>query len=67
MILDIVQLCSLSVDLKELPERAFQKKVGWKGVYYKVNYEIAMTFGTELEFKFLWEGDVKGVVKANYN
>lgn len=67
MSLDLVELCSLSVDLKQLPERAFQKKVGWEGVYYRVGYEIAMTFGTELEFKLLWEGDVKGIVKAKYN
>ena len=55
------------MDLKQLPKKAFIFKTAPEGgVYYEVHYQIVMTFGSELEFMFLWNGEVIGRIKATY-
>jgi len=55
------------VDLKSLPTRAFILKHGLEGnLYYLVKFDLAMTFGSMLEFEMLWEDEVRGSVSTNY-
>jgi len=67
IILAISKICSLTVDLKTLPVRAFAPKYGLEGnLYYLVDFKLAMRFGSMLEFEMLWEGEVRGSVATNY-
>jgi hypothetical protein len=55
------------MDLKRLPPRAFKRKSGAGGkFYYSVDFELAMRFGSMLEFEMIWEGEVVGSVATNY-
>jgi hypothetical protein len=60
----VVPLCLLPVDLTEL--KPFQRVVGFKGVFYRVPFDLAVSFGPELEFKLLHDGNVIGSVSARY-
>jgi hypothetical protein len=55
------------MDLRQLPDRAFTKKIGPLGTYYRVEYDIAITFGAELKFELRFDGVVKGCVTAKYS
>ena len=61
-------LCELTVDLRKLPTNAIAERTGSTGPYYRVHYDLGVTFGAAgtLEFKFLYEGKVRGNVEANY-
>ena len=60
-------LCDLSVDLRKLPANAITEKNGPKGSYYRVDYDLGVTFGAAgIEFKFLYQGRTIGYVEASY-
>ena len=55
------------MDLKMLPSQAFKLNYGVEGnIFYSVDIELAMKFGSMLEFEMLWEREVVGSVVANY-
>jgi hypothetical protein len=54
------------VDLKSLPDRAFEKRLGLKRVLYYLEFDIAMIFRSTLEFQFLFEGEVIGKTEVKY-
>ena len=63
----ISQICTLTMDLKMLPPQAFKPNRGVEGnIFYSVDIELAMNFGSMLEFEMLWEREVVGSVAANY-
>ena len=65
----VTPLCDLSVDLRKLPADAIQERNGSKGRYYRVDYDLGVTFGASgrLEFKFLYQGEVMGLVEYHYD
>ena len=63
----VTPLCSLSVDLRKLPKDALRKDSGPSGEFYRVDYDLGITFGPGgIEFKFLHNGKVMGLVEADY-
>ena len=62
----VTPLCKVTVDLRKLPPRAFQKKERSSGSFYQVKYYLSVTFGSELIFKFLYEGRVVGSAISHY-
>jgi hypothetical protein len=67
MMIVLSKICTLSVNLKQLPSHAFVQETGRDGIiYYRVSYEVAMRFGTVLEFELIWNGKVAGTAVANY-
>jgi hypothetical protein len=60
-------LCNLPVDLRTLPEVAFNLKNGDQGQYYEVIYNLALRFGPELTFEFRYGEAVIGKVAAQYH
>jgi len=64
---DIPTLCSLTVDLKKIPPDAFIKKLGQFGNYYSLEYELLLTFGSTLEFQYVWQGVKIGEAIAKYD
>ena len=60
------RICTLAIDLKTLPDKAFIKSAGVGRDYYIVKIEIAMIFGSMLEFKLIWDGKVVSNVAASY-
>jgi hypothetical protein len=63
----VTTLCDLSVDLRALPDVAFQLNNGDRGQYYEVVYNLALRFGPELTFEFRYGERVIGKVAAQYN
>jgi hypothetical protein len=64
----VLPLCDLEVDLRNLPRDAITERTGSSGTYYRVDYDLGVTFGPSgIEFKFLYQGNVKGGVVSNYN
>jgi len=61
------KICTISVDLKKIPRRAFELRSGPQGAYYHVEYQLEVKFGPVLEFKFKWDGKVIGKAKAKYS
>lgn len=65
--LAIKQLTTLTVDLRKLPKDAFYKRMGPKGEYYGVSYQVGITFGAGgIEFRFLYKGTAVGSVNTDY-
>ena len=63
----VTSLCSLSVDLRKLPKDVITKSSGPGGEYYRVDYDLGITFSAGgIEFRFLHEGKVMGFVDADY-
>ena len=62
----VSKICTLSTDVKKLPNHAWARKYGGLGAYYSADIELAMRFGSMLEFELMWNGEVKGTVSANY-
>jgi hypothetical protein len=49
------RLCTINVDLSQLPVSTRPKTKG-RGVYYRLDYEIVLLFGlTELEARVAWK------------
>jgi hypothetical protein len=64
----VATVCDVTVDLKRVPRRAFEKKVNqYNAEYYTLPYQIAMVFGYSLEFQFLWNGRVLGAAVVKYD
>jgi len=60
-------LCELAVNHRDIPATAFQLLRGLNGrKYYKVTYQLELTFGSELLFSLVHEGRILGSVTANY-
>jgi hypothetical protein len=66
VLISVTQLCTVQVDLKELPPRAFQVQAGQNGKYYQGMYQLGLVFGPELVFKFMFNGQVYGTAMARY-
>ena len=65
---DVVkQLCKMQVDLKQLPDGAFQLRSGPHEEYYRVSYTLGVTFGQELVSEFLYLNEVMGRASAKYS
>ena len=57
----------LTVNLRSIPASAFEKKMGPKGEYYSVRYQIGLIFGPGgIEFRCLYKGKVFGSVDCDY-
>jgi hypothetical protein len=63
----VVQLCEMSVNLRELPDGAFTRYTENKKQFYRATYELGLSFGAELIMSFLHQGDVIGSVAARYS
>lgn len=61
----VESLCSVTVDLT--PLKPFTRKVGKAGYYYEIDFQLSITFGPELLFKFERNGRVMGSVTAKYH
>lgn len=66
MLISVTQLCTVHVDLRKLPPRAFQVQEGQNGKYYQGMYQLGLVFGPELVFKFMFNGQVYGTAMARY-
>ena len=64
--LAVKPLCEVEMDLRELPEEAFERVTGSDGVYYSITYELAIKFGPMLEFQMLYKGKEYGKAIAKY-
>lgn len=62
----VVPLCSIKVDLRNLPSGAFQRRVNHGQQCFQATYSIGLTFGPELILKFLYQREVMGIALANY-
>jgi len=62
----IRRLCNVTVDLKKIPPEAFERELGPEGPYYEVSYDVAIVFGSLLEFRLVHEGVLLGQGKADY-
>lgn len=60
----VKDLCSVTVDLK--PLRPFARKLGRRGYYYEVEYDLGVIFGPELVFRLIHDGRVMGSAVAKY-
>jgi hypothetical protein len=64
----VYQLCKLEVDAKTLPPEAIEERQSPLGfTYYEIKHQIAIEFGTALEFKVMFDGKVLGTVAAQYD
>lgn len=59
-------LCEVTVNLRNLPSGTFERRSGSKGEFYQAEYGLGLTFGSELVFTFLYEGEVRGRASARY-
>ena len=67
LIPDLKTLCSLRVNLRDIPASSFSKRQGPKGAYYHVGFELGFVFGPGgMEFKFIHKGKVIGFVNSDY-
>jgi len=57
-------LCDLLVDLN--PLLPFSKYTGNRGVYYRADFDIVITFGPELSYSLVRAGRVFGSITAKY-
>jgi hypothetical protein len=58
----------LTVNLRNIPNWAFYKRVGPYGEYYGVEYELGLVFGPSgIEFRLLYGGKVVGSVDCDYD
>jgi hypothetical protein len=60
-------LCTLEVDVRAVPQAAFELRNGKRGAFYEVRYNLALCFGPELIFSFRHEDTVVGSVVSKYN
>lgn len=54
------------MDLIQLPPSAFKLYRGKRGDYYECQFELGLTFGTELRFQLLHNSKIFGKVTASY-
>lgn len=59
-------LCEITVDLRDLPQKAFELRYGEKGQFYQTKYDLGLTFGAELVFTFLYNEKVLGRASTRY-
>ena len=65
--LSIVKLlCEVTVNLRDLPTKAFELHQGEKGEFYQAKYDLGLTFGSELVFTFLYNEQVLGRASTRY-
>jgi hypothetical protein len=55
------------VNLKDLPEEAFERVTGSDGIFYSITYDLAIKFGQMLEFQMIYNGQECRKVTANYH
>jgi hypothetical protein len=60
----VVPLCILPVDLS--PLKPFKKVLGLQGYFYRVSFDLTVSFGPELVFQLVHEGRVIGSISAKY-
>jgi len=60
----VVGLCRYTADLSSL--KPLERRFGKKGFFYRVDYEIAVYFGSEIVFGLVRNGKVMGCVTAKY-
>jgi hypothetical protein len=65
--LAVKPFCEVQVNLRDLPEEAFERVTGSDGVFYSITYDLAMKFGSMLEFQMLFNGIEYGKVTAKYH
>lgn len=66
-VITVPTVCSIKVDLRDLPKEAFRKQITEGGTFYEVEFDLAIVFGPVLEFKMLYQGAVKGRAIAKYD
>ena len=59
-------LCFITVDLRTLPNGAVITATGDEGKYYKITFDLELTFGPELVFRFLCQGKSIGSTTVQY-
>jgi hypothetical protein len=67
LILVMKSQVKLTVDLKNLPQSAWEVRKGVNGSYTRVRYDLGLAFGAGgIEWRFLYEGKVMGSVMSDY-
>jgi hypothetical protein len=60
-------LATVTVDLRKLPAMAFTELRGPRGIFYRVNYDIGIHFGSGgMEFRFIFNNDVVELAQVDY-
>lgn len=59
-------LCEVTVNLRDLPPKAFELRQGPKGEFHQAKYDLGLTFGSELVFTFMCNEQVLGRASARY-
>jgi hypothetical protein len=59
-------MAEFTVDLRNLPTGAFREQLGSKGQYYVAEYQLGLHFGSDLLFKFHYNGRVIGSAQGRY-
>jgi len=59
-------LCNIRVDLRELPDEAFQRMTGAGGRFCSITYQLEIVFAPIIEFRVVYNGDVYGTATATY-
>lgn len=55
------------LDLRILPEEAFESKLGGKGIYYETYFMLGIELGPGgIEFRAVYNGEIIGSVQCNY-
>jgi hypothetical protein len=67
LMVDVYKVCTIEVDLHQLPRAAFSLREGPRRSYYHVEYQLGVTFGSLLEFKLMWDGKVYGEASSRYS
>ena len=64
--IDVATICSIDVDLRKLPVTAFKKSTATGVTLYIADFELAIAFGPEMEFRLLYQKTLMGSAVAHY-
>jgi hypothetical protein len=66
LIIGVKPICSIDVDLRNLPVGAFKKITADGQIIYSVDFELAIAFGPAMEFRLLYQKTLMGSAVAHY-
>jgi hypothetical protein len=62
----VATICSIDVDLRNLPVAAFKKITADGQTTYSADFELAIAFGPVMEFRLLYQKTLMGSAVAHY-
>jgi hypothetical protein len=62
----VATICSIDVDLRNLPATAFKKSTATGVTLYIADFELAIAFGPVMEFRLLYQKTLMGSAVAHY-